>query len=100
MIRGTTPTYTITVEDMTDLSGCDVYVSLSQGGHVITKHGQDLSVVGNQITFVLSQADTLGMEHGYASVQVRGYVDGSAWATNTFTIPVEPVLDEREIPLE
>lgn len=79
MINYTTPTISLTVEAV-DLTGQDVYVTLQQGSHEMTKKGADLTVTtethdqqtDTNITFVLSQAESASFKFNQAvSVQVN-----------------------------
>ena len=79
MINYTTPTISLTVEDV-DLTGNDVYVSLEQGKTELTKTGTDLIIdtetQGQQtdttITLTLSQTESASFDFGKSvSVQVN-----------------------------
>ena len=105
MRRGTTPDYVLSVRGA-DLSGCAVYVTISQAGRQATLSGDRLSVavedVGaepvTQIRFRLTQRETLDLQTGRASVQVRWIgSDGTAQATEIETIGIMSVLLEEVI---
>lgn len=105
MRRGTTPDYILSVSGG-DLSGCAVYVTISQAGRRTTLTGERLTIAvddstGRPVTsirFRLTQAETLAMQAGKASVQVR-WTDagGLALATEIKTIGIMPVLLEEVI---
>ena len=100
-IRGTTPDYILEIEDV-DLSGQTVYVTIAQGNRKITKTGDTLDIVvaegGSTISFRLSQEETLGLNEGDASVQVK-FIDatGTAEGTDIGTIKINKALLEKVI---
>lgn len=61
MINYTTPTISLTVEDI-DLTGKDVYVTLEQGSHQLTKKGNELAIsvedTDTNITLTLTQEES------------------------------------------
>lgn len=74
MIRGTTPTFTLTVGDSgLDLTqASNVYVTVTQGNKRVTKTGNDLTVSGNVVSCWLSQTETLAFKSGQtAEIQVN-----------------------------
>ena len=99
MRRGTTPTYTIYIDDIAELEQQDIYVTIKQDNTAIVKHGADLTVDANSVQFALSQEETLSLHHGYADVQMRGIKNGFAWATDMAVLPIEPILQDAVIPL-
>lgn len=75
MINYTTPTISLTVEEV-DLTGTDVYVSLEQGNHELTKSGSDLIISTDEgdtnIIFTLTQEESASFNFGKSvSVQVN-----------------------------
>ena len=101
MIRGTTPTYTLTIPDY-DLSDKTVFVTLAQGIRKITLSNDRVEILsdetGSTIVFELTQPETFAFVSGSASIQVRFIdVDGEAYATEIGSVNVNPVLLEREI---
>lgn len=105
MRRGTTPDYILSVSGG-DLSDCAVYVTISQAGRRTTLTGDRLAIAVDDsadrpvttIRFRLTQAETLAMQAGSASVQVRWTdADGLALATEVKTIGIMPVLLEEVI---
>ena len=82
MIRGTTPTFTLTVGDSElDLSqASNVYVTVTQGNKRVTKTGSALTISGNVVSCYLSQTETLAFKAGQAAeIQVNWiYTEGSA----------------------
>lgn len=101
MRRGTTPTISLAVQGC-DLTGCTIYATLKQGTTIITKTGNDLTVLPatdhTGVTFDLTQTDTLKLKPGKAAVQIR-WIDsnGIALATDISEIDVTPILLEGEI---
>ncbi len=73
MIRGTTPTLTLTVgPDTLDLSQADsVYVTVRRGDTIVTKTGTDISVSGNVVSCWLTEEESLSVSEGAASIQVN-----------------------------
>lgn len=101
MIRGTTPDYVLTLDGV-DLSDKTVFVTIRQCSKRLTKSGDELSVAvdesGSTIAFSLTQQDTLLLDVGNASIQVRFIdADGVARATNIAQLTVDKVLLERVI---
>ena len=84
MINYTTPTISLTVEGV-DISSDDVYVTLEQGSHELTKYGDDLIIStethGQQtdttIVFTLTQEESASFKiNGQVSIQVN-FIDSS-----------------------
>ena len=105
MRRGTTPTYTLTVD--TDLTGWTCYVTLKGLGKKLDLEGDRLTLAtvtpvdGQQtvttITFGLTQKETLAFKEGKAEVQVRAIKDGTAIATDIAPLTVGRILRDGEI---
>ena len=104
--RGTTPTLTITAEQI-DLTGKTIYVTIDQAGHgQLTKlfPNSDGSVWvetsenDSLIHMILSQHDTMAFKPGKAQVQIRWIEeDGTAHASNIVTITLTKTLLEGVI---
>lgn len=96
MINYTTPTITLTVEDV-DISAFDVFVTLEQGKTELTKSGADLNITTETIlqntntiiTFTLSQTESALFDYSrFVNVQVN-WIDGvTRLATDIVTIEV------------
>lgn len=72
IIRGTTPTFTLTVSDAVDLSTAQgVYATFRQGADVITKSGDDIVVSAHSVDVYLTQAETLLFETGTVDIQLN-----------------------------
>jgi hypothetical protein len=98
MRRGTTPTYTLTV-DM-DLTGWTCYVTLKGLGKLLNLEGERLAVEGGEqstVTFELTQAETLALKPGKCEVQLRAAKNGAAIATDIATLDVGRILRDGEI---
>ena len=104
MINYTTPTISLVVEGA-DLSGNDVYVSLEQGTHELTKSGTSLNittetvqhVTNTNITLTLTQEESASFDYNKnVSVQVNWITSGGVRsATEIKTIGVmRNLLDE------
>lgn len=95
MTRGTTPTITLTVNevDLTDLKS--VYVTFCQAGKMLTKQSGDegVEITEHTVSILLSQEETLSFSPGTAEVQLRGLTNGgNAFATNVGRVAVKEVL--------
>lgn len=81
LYRGTTPTYTITFPENINMElASEVVVSLANSSKVTLyeKTGDDLTIEGNKVSFLLTQEESLGFPLGYFLLQVNWlYADGS-----------------------
>lgn len=102
MIRGTTPTVTISVG--TDLTGWDVFVTFESTKGQLTKSGNDLAVTPGDTSTVdvpLTQEDTLSFPEGRTvKVQLCAVKDGQRIATKVGEITASEVLYEGVLPPE
>lgn len=73
MIRGTTPTFKLKISDENvDLTQVtNVYATFSQAGKVITKTGDDLEVLANEVDVYLSQEETLSFKFSTLEIQLN-----------------------------
>ena len=73
MIRGTTPTFRLTVNGIADLSEADhVYVTIQQGPATLTLTGDELEIENNVIFCYLTQEKSLQLvERQKAKIQVN-----------------------------
>lgn len=79
MIRGTTPTFILTLNDENvDLTLAEnVYVTFSQAWTILTKTGDDLDISKKQISVYLTQEETLSFVFSTLEIQVNWtYSDG------------------------
>lgn len=104
MRRGTTPTYTLTVD--ADLTGWTCYVTLKGMGKLLNLEGDRLTIeaapseggqASTTIGFDLTQKETLAFKVGKCEVQVRAIRDGAAIATDIGVLQVDRILREGEI---
>lgn len=73
MIRGTTPTFTLTISDYVDLSlARNVYVTIKQGNVVFELTGDELEINQNVISCYLTQDKSLRLaENTKTKIQVN-----------------------------
>lgn len=74
MIRGTTPTFVLTIQSQTlDLTQANnVYVTIAQGAKLIEKSGNDLEVGTKTVSVWLDQEESLKLNEGTnAEIQVN-----------------------------
>lgn len=103
MIRGTTPTVSISVDE--NLEGWEVYVTFQHANGNITKTGDGLAIQCGDVSVVsvpLSQEDTLAFPEGHTvKVQMRAVnAEGTAIATEVGRFRADEVLLESVIPTE
>ena len=95
MVRGTTPTFRLYLNDeYVDLTqAVNVYVSFKQKDTLITKTGEDLDITENEVDVYLSQAETLKFIKGDVEIQLNWtYLDGRRACSNIITIEVDKNL--------
>jgi hypothetical protein len=98
MIRGTTPTFQLKINDETvDLTNSDnVYVTFAYMGWSLTKTGEDIDVSAQQVDVYLSQEETLSFPKGNIDVQINWtFDDGKRACTTIATVKVTKNLIER-----
>lgn len=92
MIRGTTPTFRLTVNDNTvDLTDAvNVYATFKQGcGISLTKTGSDVVVEDRTVSVYLAQKETLLFREGPCDIQLNWtYEDGRRACSNIIRIDV------------
>jgi len=73
MVKGTTPTFTLTVgTDALDLEqAVSVYVTIQQFTTTITKSGSAVSVDRNIVTCSITEVESLKLVEGEAKIQVN-----------------------------
>ena len=84
VVRGTTPTYRLVLNDNTvDLTlANNVYVTFTGLYHSITKTGEDLDVSATEVDVYLNQAETLEFTEGEIKIQINWtYEDGKRAST-------------------
>ena len=100
MIRGTTPTFTLTIEDESiDLGAADhVYVTIRQSSTVITKQDSDLEINGNVVSCWIEEDESLGLiEHMAAEIQINWTYGDRRAATKTKSITIGKQLLPEEL---
>lgn len=77
MIRGTTPTFQLTLnDDQIDLTQVDnVYATFEQGCYSITKTGDEIEVNENQVDVYFNQRESLEFKQGYVDIQLNWTFD-------------------------
>ena len=103
IIRGTTPTISITIPGLAQVNPNEVWLSFRSKEKIITfqySETDDLGIDGDTIIINLSQAQTLEFYEGLLEMQVRLLdVMGMAYATPIMMIMVDPVIQEGVIEL-
>lgn len=99
IIRGTTPTFTLTVPETVDLTAANnVYATFRQGANVITKSGGNLSVSEHTVDVYLSQDETLSFTVGEVEIQLNWTFAGGQRAASTIeTITLDENLLRRVV---
>lgn len=100
MIRGTTPTFRLTISGDVDLSLADnVYVSIKQGNTYVELTGDELEIDGNVISCYLSQEKSLRLiENVKAKIQVNWlYNDAYGNVKRDATVVKEITIGEQLI---
>lgn len=100
MTRGTTPTITLTINEIDLTALQSIYITFRQGGTCVTKQSGDSGVEINAHTveITLTQAETLNFNTGKCEVQLRGLTaDGKAIATCIAKTCIHGILLEGEI---
>lgn len=100
MLRGTTPTVTLTLPEEVDLSGASVaYMSFGQGGaDLFDVPIARLTLADNVCTATLTQAETLMLTSGTKTqIQLRWKDGATAYGTKIVTVPTDAILKDGEI---
>lgn len=100
MVRGTTPTFILTVGDSEEIdlsTATAVYATVRQRGKVITKTGSALTIEGNVVSFRLTEAESLLLTEGEVSVQVNWTVGNRRIASDVVNVNVSKQLLMRAI---
>lgn len=98
MTQGTTPTFTLRLPDMIDLTLAEEFVfTLSQGSAIVEKYGADMTISAHSVDVYLTQAETLQFQtYSDAKMQLNWvYSDGSRGCTKVKTISVEENLHDE-----
>lgn len=100
MLRGTTPTVTLTLPEDIDLSGATVaYMSFGQAGKDLFDVAiANLTLVANTASATLTQAQTLLLEAGrMTQIQLRWLDSGVAYGTKIVTVPTDAIIKDGVI---
>lgn len=100
MLRGTTPTVTLTLPAEVDLSTATVaYMSFGQNGKDLFDVAiSGLTLVGNTASATLTQAQTLMLEAGrMTQIQLRWLDDGVAYGTKIVLVPTDAIIKDGVI---
>lgn len=82
VVRGTTPTFTLTFPETVDLTEADnVYVTFTSGSNILTKTGNALDVSAHEVSVYLTQAETFGFDTGVVEIQVNWTLSGNRLAS-------------------
>ena len=101
LIRGTTPTFEITVKTEIDLHQVsEVWIYISQQNKVkVNKELEDVTFdyENRKMSITLTQDDTLGLKEGDAILQIRLLMGDVAMATIGHQIEVLPIYKDGVI---
>lgn len=96
MRRGTTPTITLTCEDLNFTQMKSLYITFAQpGGWKKTVRESDsfIDIFEHELKIYLTQEDTLKFHNGVVQVQIRALTsDGIAVATDIASFDIGPIL--------
>lgn len=97
MIRGTTPTFRLTVKGIEDLTLADhVYVTIQQGPTTLTLTGDELEIDENVICCYLTQEKSLQLvERQKAKIQVNWTYEEGADVRRAATVVREITIGEQ-----
>lgn len=94
--RGTTPE--ITYESSYNADSFDIlWLTLKQGDIEITKEKADVTINGKEITFKLTQEETLSFKVGSVSMQLRGRTGDDAVADEVKSFGVKEIIRDGKI---
>lgn len=103
MIIGTTPTFTLKLKKSCDVDLFlvnNIYVTLKQGAVVLTKTGNDLTIIDSKtIRFTLTQVESLGFAiDKIVELQVNWtYANNKRAASKVISINLEKQLLKQEL---
>lgn len=91
MIRGTTPTFSLTIDsdDIDLIYASNVYATFKQGDVSLTKSGTDIEIASKTVDVYLTQAETLQFKMGQLKIQLNWtYTGGARMCTDIKSINV------------
>lgn len=99
MIRGTTPTISVTVKGLSDIQIAEAYFTLKQAGTVVEKQLPGLKISGDVLQTTLTQEETLRFITGRSvDMQLRVLSKGNtAYASNIVSVPIGRILKDGVI---
>lgn len=100
MLRGTTPTVTLTLPDEFDLSGVTVaYMSFGQKElEVFSVPKNRITMAENAATVTLTQAETLQLSSNYPTkIQLRWLKGGVAYGTKIVSVDTDEIIKDGVI---
>jgi len=100
MLRGTTPTVTLTLPDDVDLSSATAaYMSFGQNcKELFSVSINNLVLSDNTASATLTQAQTLMLEAGrMTQIQLRWLDDGVAYGTKIVQVPTDAIIKDGVI---
>lgn len=97
MVRGTTPTFELTVEGDIDLTQMDnVYATFTQDCYKVTKTGDDLVISAKEVDVYMTQEETLKFKKGTLLIQLNWtFQNGRRACTNILKVNVSENLEEK-----
>lgn len=100
MIRGTTPTVTLTLPEGVDVSSpTAAYMSFGQNGkEVFSVEKANMTLSSNTASATLTQAQTLLLEGGrWTEIQLRWLKSGVAYATKIIKVETDGIIKDGVI---
>lgn len=90
MIRGTTPTFELIIDETVDLTEANnVYATFRARNKTLTKTGEDLNISAHQVDVYFNQEESLSFLCGFIEVQLNWtYSNGSRACSNVAKISV------------
>lgn len=90
MIRGTTPTFQLLIDESVDLTQTDhVYATFKQDCFMLTKTGEDIEVSEHQVDVYFSQEESLKFRKGAMDVQLNWtFQNGKRACTNIVSVKI------------
>lgn len=82
-VKGDTPTITITIDGIDDISAYDdVYIVLKQARTLITRHKSDVTIKDNKIIMALKTSETMAL-NGEMNIEIQAtFINGQSRLTS------------------
>ena len=100
MVRGTTPTFTLTVrgdEELDLTRATAVFVTLQQLSNIITLSGNDLEIEPQVVRCYLSQEDSIKLSAGEAKIQINWTYTDSGNTSRRNATKVRSICIEEQL---